>query len=148
MLLYEPRRLKSHGHVFEIYVIATNRYHLPEAQKVDGAEKGITGQSDGGLTLRIRRSVIYGEVAKADFLDETEMKIVEAKGPTTSTAKSTIIAMITTRNNTTNAGIGITIGATVDVVRLSQMSTTGAVQGIVGKVGHDIDLDHARQHQT
>ena len=138
MLLYEPRRLKNHGHVFEIYVIATNRYQPPKAQKVHGAEKLITGQSDGGLTVRIRRSVIYGEVAKADFLGETEMN----------TVKSTIIARITTRNDTTNAGIGITIGATVDVMKLTHLSTAGAVQGIVGKVGHDIVLDHARQDQT
>ena len=119
MLLYGLRKLKSHGHVFETYVIATNSHRLLEAQMVDGAARAITGQSDSGLTVRMRKSMIYGEVMKADFLGELEMKTVGAARLTASTAKSTIVATTTTRTDTTNAGIGITIAPTVDAMTMT-----------------------------
>ena len=146
MLLYGLRKLKNHGHVSETYVIATDSYRLLEAQMVDGAAKVITGQSNSGLTVRMRKSMIYGEVMKADLLGESEMKTVGAARLTASTAKSTIVARTTTRTDSTSAGIGITIAPTADAMTMTYISTAGAARGIIGKVDHGIDLDHARNN--
>lgn len=58
MLLFELKKSKNHGYAFEIYVVATDGYQVPEAQTVDWTAKVVTVQSDGGLRVKMRRSII------------------------------------------------------------------------------------------
>ena len=78
--------------------------------------KAATVRSDGGPRVKMRRSVIYGEVVKADLQSKNEMKIVGSTHPITSTAMNATEARTTRRNETMSAGIGIIIAPTVDAV--------------------------------
>ena len=94
--------------------------------------------------MKMRRSIIYGEVVKADFRSKVEIKIVGAAHPITSTAMIATAARRTRRKQTMSAGIGITIAPTVDAVTRKYMNK---VREIEGKAGHGIDLDRARHNQ-
>lgn len=86
---------------------------------VDRSAKIITVQSDGGLTMRMKRSRSYCENMKADIGAEKEMKIIGAKHLAASTAMTAIearVAMLARRNGTTSAVIAITIAPTVDTM--------------------------------
>ena len=110
--------------------------------------KFTTAQSDDALMLTTRRNVIYGEARKADSQDEIGMKIFGATHPAASIAMTAMAARITMRNDITNADIGTTVGATINAMMMTCMSTTGGEQRIGGAVGHGIDLDRALHDQT
>ena len=79
--------------------------------------KATTVQSDGGPKMKMRRSVIYGEVVKADLRSKRDIKIAGAMHPITSTAMTATEARMTRRNETMSAGIGIIVAPTVDAVK-------------------------------
>ncbi|CAD6569714.1 MAG: hypothetical protein ASARMPREDX12_002891 [Alectoria sarmentosa] len=147
MLLFELEKSKNHGHAFEICVVVTDGYQVPEAQTVDWTAKVVTVQSDGGLRVKMRRSIIQGKTMKAEIRGEIEMKTVRDMYLAASNTMIDIVARIARRNDTTSAGIGITIVPTVNAMTISLMSAISARRRVGGEVGHGIDLDRARLDQ-
>lgn len=84
---------------------------------------------------------------KADIRGEIEMKTVREMHLAASNTMTDIVARIARRNDTTSAGIGITIVPTVNAMIMSLMSAISARQRVGGEVGHGIDLDRARLDQ-
>ena len=95
MLLYRLRRSKNRGHVFEIYIVMRNDHQGPEAQTMDWRTKLITARSDGELTLKMMKSVLYGETMRPDFRDRIEVKIVGATYSPTNARMMAIVARMT-----------------------------------------------------
>lgn len=85
---------------------------------------------------------------KADYWADIEIKIVGARHRAASIAMTATAARIRRRDKIMNAGIGITIVLTVNVIETNRMNTNGTVRRIGDEVGHGIDLDRAPHDQT